>query len=812
MAEPKPLDPTLLCRSCDPQQFEFRTTAELAEVDLVIGQPRVQDSLKFAMGMEDEGYNVFALGSSGVGKLSTVRQLAGEDATRRPVPADWCYVNNFSDPAKPRALRVPAGRARVFQRDMEQLVEELGSAIPAGFEGEHYQSRVHELEEELKERQSSAIEGLRERAKPRRFALLETPGGFAFAPLDDRGEVLSPERFSKLPRAEQEQLEAAAKELQQELQKSLRQFPVWHKEMHARVKELNREIASFAVNHLIEALESSYHDLPHVLAYLGNVQQNIVEHVDQFLPRAELPIPMLGDGGRAGALERFKVNVIVDNAGEVGAPVVYEDLPNYSNLIGRAESRAHMGTLVSDFTLIKPGALHRASGGYLILEARKVLQQPFAWEALKRSLRSREIRIESLERSLSLVSTVSLEPEPIPLDLKVILLGDRLVYYLLCELDPEFIELFKVAADFEETMDRDREAHLRYPKVIATMARHEGLRALDPGGVARVIEQLARLAGDAEKLSTHLRSLSDLLHEADYWAGLEGRDVITRADVDRTVDQRIYRSDSIRARMYEQIRRGTVMIDTAGAVVGQVNGLSVIQLGEFSFGRPSRITATTRIGEGEVLDIERETELGGALHSKGVMILSSFLAARYTRDAPLSMTASLVFEQSYAMVEGDSASLAELCAILSSLSGLPIDQSLAVTGSVNQHGAVQPIGGVNEKVEGFFNVCAQRELTGTQGVVIPSANVKDLMLRDEVVEAARAGRFRVFAVARVDEAMALLTATPAGAPDESGTFPADSVNARVEQCLREFGIARSRFAARGANATGLAEPGEDRRE
>jgi lon-related putative ATP-dependent protease len=475
--------------------------------------------------------------------------------------------------------------------------------------------------------------------------------------------------------------------------------------------------------------------------------------------------------------------------------VIYEDHPIYNNLVGRIEHLAQMGALLTDFTLIKSGALHRANGGYLILDARQLLLQPYAWDALKRVLRSRELRIESLGQALSLVSTVSLEPQPIPLDVKVVLVGERLLYYLLHRYDPDFGELFKVEADFSEGMDRTSENNLLYARLLATLIRREKLRSLDRGAVARVIEQSARAMGDAEKLSVHLLSIVDLLREADYWADVADNDAMTAADVQRAIDAQIHRADRLRERLQERIQRGTILIDTAGERVGQVNGLSVLQLGHFAFGRPNRITARVRLGKGEVVDIEREVELGGPIHSKGVLILSGFLSGRYVVDRPLSLSASLVFEQSYGGVEGDSASMAELCALLSALADVPIKQSWAMTGSVNQHGEAQPIGGVNEKIEGFFDVCQARGLPGEQGVIIPVSNVKDLMLRPDVVEAVRAGRFHVHAVQTVDRALELLTGMPAGERDEEGNFPEGSINQRVEARLIDLVEKQRMYAA-----------------
>jgi lon-related putative ATP-dependent protease len=537
---------------------------------------------------------------------------------------------------------------------------------------------------------------------------------------------------------------------------------------------LNREFAVYAVDRHVEELKERHQKLPKVVDFLLEAEQDIFQHVEEFFPKSDTRQPLFGPMGGVNPLQRYQVNLLVDNGGNKNAPVVDESLPNHGNLIGRVEHQAFMGALVTDFTMIKPGALHRANGGYLILDARKLLMQPYAWESLKRALQAGEIRIESLEHALSLISTSSLEPEPIPLRVKIILVGDRLLHYLLDYYDPE------------DSMDRDDNSNALYARVIAGLARKEGLRPLSKAGVVRVIEHAARLAEDAEKLSTHLRSLNDLLKEADYWASRASRKLIEVDDVQTAIDRQIHRSDRIRERVYEAIRRGTIFVDVEGEAIGQINALSVIGLGDFSFGQPSRVTATARLGSGKIIDIERETELGGPLHSKGVLILSNFISSRYARLSRFSVSASLVFEQSYGRVDGDSASLAELCAILSALAEVPIKQSFAMTGSVNQLGRVQPIGGVNEKIEGFFDVCSTLGLNG-QAVIIPKANVKNLMLRRDVVEAARHGAFSVYAVETVDQALALLMGLPAGERDETGAYPEGSINGRVEAKLKQMG-------------------------
>jgi lon-related putative ATP-dependent protease len=799
MGAVKPLEPAALCRRCDPAQFSFETTAEVGDLTQIIGQDRAIAAVRFGVGMRRQGYNLFALGPAGTGKYSVIRQFLEQQAAAQPTPADWCYVQNFEEPTKPRALRLPPGGGPRLRRDTERLIDELRAALPMAFESEQYRARRQEIEEEFRERQERALVDVQRQAQERGIALMRTPMGLAFAPL--RGaEVISPEEFQRLPPYEQQRLQAEVGALQEQLQKALGQLPQWERERRTKVKELDREVARFTVEHPMAELRQAYADLPAVVEYLNAVQQDIVEHADEFRRPAETPpgapveaAPVPPRLDSPPFFRRYRVNVLVEHGRDNGAPVVYEDHPTVQNLVGRIEHLPLMGALITDFNLIKPGALHRANGGYLILDAQKVLQQPLAWEQLKRTLQAREIRVETMGQTLGLVSTVSLEPEPIPLEVKVVLLGERLLYYLLYQLDPDFAELFKVAADFEEQMPRTPENHLLYARLIATLARREGLRPFDRGAVARLIEHSARLAGDAEKLSAHLRSLADLMREADYWAGEAGRQVVGVAEVHRAIEAQVYRADRLRQRIQEEIVRGTILIDTRGAKVGQVNGLSVISLGQFAFGRPNRITARVRLGRGEVIDIEREVALGGPIHSKGVLILSGYLGGRYASDRPLSLSASLVFEQSYSGVEGDSASSAELYALLSALADIPIKQSLAVTGSVNQHGQVQAIGGVNEKIEGFFDICRAQGLTGDQGVLIPAANVKHLMLRQDVVEAVAAGRFHVFPIETIDQGIELLTGVPAGERDARGEFPPGSVNQRVEARLVALAEKRQAF-------------------
>lgn len=812
--ENKPLTADQLYTPCSLDAFTFKTTKDVKPLDGVIGQARAVESIRFAIGMRHDGYNLFAFGPEGTGKSSTVRRFLEREAENEALPSDWCYVNNFEDPHKPRALQLPAGKACPLRDDMEHLVEELQGALPAAFESEDYAQRKEAMEEELKKQHEGAFAKLQERAEQSHIALVRTPMGLGLAPTKD-GDVLTPKDFEVMPKKEQKERQEALNSLQQQLEEILIQIPKWEKEHREKVRDLNREVTQRAVGHLIEELEGKWQDLTQVLGYLEEVRADVTAHAADFLPSVEQPQQGLALAGQrqvtagGGTFRRYQVNVLVDNSARVsgvaagigdedsprGAPVVEEEHPTQPNLVGRVEHLSQMGTLLTDFNLIKAGALHRANGGYLIMDARRVLMQPFAWESLKRALRAGHIRVESPAESLGWVTTVSLEPEPVPLDLKVVLLGEPMIYYLLSLYDPDFKELFKVAADFADRMDRDTEGLGGYARLLAGQVEHEGLRHLDQGAVARVIEHGARMAGDAEKLTTHMASVVDLVREADYWAGVEDAEVIAAKHVQEAIDAKIYRSDRYRERLQEEIQRGTLVVETTGEKVGQINGLAVLQMDSFAFGRPSRITASVNLGKGELIDIERQVELGGPLHSKGVMILESFLSSRFGQDGPLALNARITFEQSYGGVDGDSASSTELYALLSAIAEIPIKQYIAVTGSVDQKGQVQAIGGVNEKIEGFFDICLQRGLTGVEGVMIPAANVRHLMLRGDVVEAVKAGRFNVWAVDSIDQGIEILTGQPAGEMSKSGEYPIGSVNRAVARRLRQMAGKVRAFAA-----------------
>ncbi|MFO7286730.1 MAG: AAA family ATPase [Gammaproteobacteria bacterium] len=797
---PARLEPEALYRRCDPATLSFTTTAELEDLDIAVGQDRALEALDFGVHIRQHGFNIFVLGPSGSHRHATVEEFLKRHAPPVGDPSDWCYVNNFDDERKPLTLKLPPGKGSALRRDMERLVDELREAIPAAFESEHYRNSVAEIDQELEDRHRASLERLQQEARRENVGLMRTPAGFAIAPIRN-GEPLTDQEFERLPADEQERTRQAMTSISEKLRQHIESMQNLQKERRERIKALNRHFTELAAGAAIDALKAKYGEFPHVVRYLDRVRDDVLANPQYVAPPdiAQIgPMPPFVQGARpspaAQRLRRYEVNVVVDHSDGATAPIVYEQHPSLSNLVGRIEHTAQFGALVTDFTMIRPGALHRANGGYLVLDAERLLTEPLAWTALKRALFSGEIRIETPLELLSLVTTVTLEPEPVPLDLKVVLIGERLTYYLLCELDPDFADLFKVAADFENRIDRNGESAELYSRLIASLARRNKLLPLRADAVARVIEHASRLIGDAEKLTTRYRDIADLVREASFWAEREGAPVIERRHVQKAIDAQTRRVDRLREEFQEEIERNDLLIDTSGAKVGQVNGLSVFSLGSFQFGQPTRITANVRIGDGQVVDIEREIELGGAIHSKGVLILSAYLGTRYAQETPLSIHATLVFEQTYSGVEGDSASVAETCALLSAISGLPIKQSLAVTGSVNQHGQVQVIGGVNEKIEGFFDTCKRRGLTGEQGVLIPKDNVKHLMLREDVVEAVRQNRFHVYPISTIDEAITLLTGVPAGERDARGRFPRGSVNYRVEKRLKELAEKREAMA------------------
>lgn len=803
---PLPTVPALpreaLYRHCPQDRFTFKSTADLEDVTRLVGQERAYSSIDFGTRIRRNGYNLFVIGTPRLGRHRSVETLLGERAKSEPAPNEWVYVHNFALPHRPQALQLPHGRAQGFSDAMDELIDDLQSALAAVFESDEYQNRRNAINEEFHQHQEEGFAELKNKADEADIAILKTPMGFALVPMRE-GQVITPDAFNALPEDERAGYQAKIERLQEDLEAIVKSIPKWDKERRSKLRDLNREIAMQAVGQSIDEMVERFADLPVVLDHLERVKQDLAENVDTFLNGSE-------EGGQGGGLmelfdgsfDRYLVNVLVPaQDGEAGAPVVTVDNPTMANLVGRIEHIPQQGALITNFLLIKAGALHRANGGFIVLDARHVLGQLFAWDALKRALKARHISIETPADYFGGISTISLEPEPVPLDVKVVMIGERWLYHLLCEVDPETRELFKVVADFEDDITRDDDTTDGFARFLATVCRGNDLLHLDPGGVARVIEHAARLAEDADKISLEVGTIADLLSEADFWAREDKAEIITAQSVQKAIDQQKHRVGRIEERVQEYILRDIARIRTDGSEVGEINGLSVLMLGAVRFGRPSRITARVRMGTGKVVDIEREVELGGPIHSKGVMILSGFLAGRYALDEPMSLAATLVFEQSYSGVEGDSASAAELFTLLSALADAPLRQDLAVTGSVDQQGRIQAIGGVNDKIEGFFDICKARGLTGSQGVIIPKSNVQHLMLRADVVEACAAGRFAVYAIETIDEGMALLTGLAAGRREADGSFTEGSVNRRVEDRLTAYAERRRAFGKTGNGET-----------
>jgi lon-related putative ATP-dependent protease len=786
------IPPVDLRNACDSLALDFERSDELPAGKPYLGQQRAIDAIEFGIRIPRDGYNLFVLGPNGSHRHGLAEDLARELAVEKGRPSDWCYVNNFADSERPRTLRFPAGRGSEYRDDMQDLIDEMRVAIPAAFDDDDYRNQLRALEEVTQKEVQGQWQSLDEKAAKSGIAVLQTPTGVVLAPVRD-GEVLSDQEFADLPKRERKKIQATIHELSEELQARIEEMPKLRKRHRERVKKLNQEVTTHAVGVLLSELRKKYEEVPGVGSYLDAVQQDIIDNAEDFMQSETPSLPFLSrDPSRL--FSKYEINLVVSNEKDATAPIVYETNPSYPNIIGKIEHRAEMGALVTDFRMIRSGALHQANGGYLILDIHRLLTRPFVWEALKQALFAKCVRIESPGETYGFVSTTTLRPEPVPLDIKIVLIGERWLYYLLSMYDHEFNDLFSVAADLDDELERTDENVNDYALLIATRARDHKLLSFSKPAIQRVIEQRARHAEDGERLSMHMRSLDDLLIQADYWAQRRNADLVDIGDVVKAIRQRDQRLNRVQKKIVDAIKRDTLLIDTSGEKVGQVNGLSVVDLGEFSFGHPMRITATTRIGTGDVLDVEREVELGGAIHSKGMMILSSALSSRYAPDQPLSMHGSVVFEQSYGGVEGDSASVAELCALMSSLSGISIKQNLAVTGSINQHGRVQVVGGINEKIEGFFEICKTRGLDGSHGVIIPQENVKHLMLQEEVVEAVRQGQFSVYAVQNIDEAITIITGTEAGQRDEDGNFPPDSVNGKVEGQLITYALLRKKHA------------------
>lgn len=788
--------PKALSWQCDPAQFEFVSTADLPPLEGTIGQDRAVTAIEFGLGIRDGGFNLFVLGEPGSGRSSTIRKLLNRRAAEEPVPDDWCYLNDFKETGRAVCLRLPPGQGKELQKEMEALVTRLAEEIPKVFESKEYEQQKGQIAADYQEKHRQLFERMEAEANRNRFVLQRSVSGLVLVPTKG-GQPLSQQEYEDLSDEEREVLDRNGSELQERLAEVMRQVRDQEKEMRAETTKMEKELLLYAIGHLFEDLEARYGEHAQVLEHFADCKKDLLERIDEFRPSEgpTLAIPGLKQLSQEPSFDRYRVNLFIDNSELAGAPVVYEANPTYFNVFGRLEHVIQMGNAITNFTMIKPGALHRANGGYLILDCREVLINVFTYEALKRSIRKGEIRIEDMAEQFRLIATVSLKPQPVPLDCKIILIGTPQLYYLLYQFDQDFRKYFKVKADFDRMMKNTWENVQQYALFVASKCREENLRHFEPGGVARLVEYSARLIEDQGRLSSRFLDIADLIREASHYAERHGRDLVGAEQVELAIEARIYRSNKVEERIQEFIEDGTLLVDTQGEVVGQVNGLSVYMLGDYSFGKPSRVTVRTFLGKGGMINIEREVKLSGPSHDKGVLILSGFFGERFARDKPLTVAASICFEQSYGGVDGDSASSTELYGLLSSLSGLPIRQGIAVTGSVNQHGRIQPIGGVNEKIEGFYAVCKAFGLNGEQGVMIPVQNVKNLMLKPEVVTAVGEGRFHIWAVTTIDEGIEILTGVSAGERQVDGSWPEGSVNALVDRRLRQMAEALHKFGA-----------------
>lgn len=785
--QPAALTPDRLRTHCNPAVFPADSTAEMDPDVGIIGQPRAAKAIEFALGVTADGYNLYVAGEPGTGRNTAAEIAVRRAAEKRPAPYDWCYVHNFAQPDSPRALSLPAGLGCELQVEMKALIEELKEEIPKAFEGKVYEERRAHLLKDLTEKRDELFNQFKAESEERGFTVEQSGGGILTLPVRE-GKPMSSQDWEALSDEEKTDLEKRQENLQQVMRDITRQVRDLEKKARQKLRDLERVIATTPLANAIDELKEKYSEYKGVSGYLEDVKEDILTNLDDFKPEEEqqLPIPGMKLAQSGDSLLRYHVNVIVDHCQTEGAPVVIESNPSFYNLVGRLEYRATMGTMTTDFTMIKAGALHRANGGYLVLQALDVLRNMMSWEALKRAIRNHEIALEDLNEQYRVIQTQGLKPQPIPFDTKVVLVGSPLLGVLLYQYDEEFRKIFKVKADFGSLMDRDDEALHAYADFIATRAREENLLPFDRTAMASIVEFGGRIVADQGKLSTQFIEVADLLRESDFWAQKEGSEVVSRAHVKKAIDEKVYRSNRIEERLRELIAEGTLLVDTEGDVVGQINGLAVLSLGDYEFGKPSRLTARVYSGKAGIIQIDRDTRLAGSIHNKGVMILQGFFGARYARETPLSLSASLTFEQLYDGVEGDSASSTELYCLLSALARVPLRQDLAVTGSVNQLGEIQAIGGVNHKIEGWYHTCKLMGLTGTQGALIPESNVQNLMLKDEVIEAVEAGQFHIYPISHIDQGIELLTGIPAGDLQEDGTYPVGSINYRVQKRLENL--------------------------
>jgi lon-related putative ATP-dependent protease len=777
--------------TCDASHFDFETTDQLDPLDGIIGQDRAVRAIDFGLEMRSFGYNIYAAGVPGTGKKSLIKSFVERIARNQPVPPDILYVHNFQEPDYPRSIKLTAGLGSEFKQEMERLVSSLKEELPRAFQSEDYERRKSRIIDAFQGRRNTIIEQVQAKARESGLAIKGAESQVLTIPLAN-GEELTADEFERLPQEQQEEIRRKQKILGETIKDAYREIRDFQDKAQNRLRELDHKVAWAAAGHFLERLRTRYQEQPAVLEYLAQVQESILEHWTDFFPETQeniTPQALLGSlraPEQRRGLKPYAVNLVVDNSRQQGAPVIVESHPTYRNLIGVLERQARMGTLYTDFTMIRPGSVLKANGGYLILDITDLLTTPFAWDSLKRVLQDKQVNIEDLGEQYGLVATAGLRPEAAEVDLKVIVSGNLEVYNLLYHLDEDFQKIFKIKADFDTAIQLDEDQLMLYARYIRKTCDEEGLRHFDREAVAALIEQTARMVSDQNRLTLRFSDVADLIRESSFWAGRNGDGYVRRTDVQKAIEEKRYRSNLVEERLQEMIDEATILIDTRGEKTGQINGLSVYQTGYYSFGKPTRITARVSAGDKGVVNIEREAKLSGNIHDKGVLILSGYLHGKYGQRAPLSLNASICFEQSYSGVEGDSASSAELYAIISSLSGVPLRQSLAVTGSVNQMGTIQPIGGVNEKIEGFYQTCKAEGLSGDQGVIIPKANVRNLMLCTEVIESVREGKFHIYAIENVDQGLEILTNREAGELLPEGGYQPGTTHGLVQQRLTQL--------------------------
>ncbi|HOQ37414.1 MAG TPA: ATP-binding protein [Acetivibrio sp.] len=796
MSQIKGLPANMLRKECDPSSLNFASTAELEPLEDIIGQERAVRAMKFGLKIDTRGYNIFMSGMTGTGKTSYAVNCVKKIAKDEKVPDDWCYIYNFENPNQPKAINLPAGLGKVFKKDMEEFIKVLQLEITRAFDSEDYERERTAIAKEYQEKKASLLEKLNQDAEKQGFRVKTTNTGIYFLPVIE-GRVITEEEYGDLDEKIKQEITERSNIVQLETIDIIRKIKNVEKEAEERVSEWENKIALFAVGMQINDMKEKYKDYKKVISYLENVQEDILKNLSDFreeelTEEQQIMLPWIR-GSEGSPTDKYKVNLLVDNSNLEGAPVIVDFNPTYYNLLGKLEYENEFGTMTTDYTMIKAGLFHQANGGYLILQAKDVLSNVQSWEALKRVLKTRQITIENMKEQMGLVAVSALKPEPIPLKVKVILVGSEYLHQALYEFDEDFKKLFKIKVDFDAEMERNEENVGKLAQFISSFCRRENALHFDNTGVAKVVEYSSRLVEDQSKLSTRFNDIVEILCESSAWAKIEGSDVVRASHVKKAINEKIYRSNKYDKKLLELINDGTIIIDTEGEAVGEINGLSILDMGDYCFGKPSKITANTFMGEKGIVNIEREVEMSGTTHTKGVLILSGYIGEKYAQDIPLSLTASLCFEQLYNGIDGDSASSAELYAILSSLAGVPIKQSIAVTGSVNQKGEIQPIGGVNEKIEGYFELCKLRGLDGTHGVIIPYRNIRNLNLHDEVVEAVEKGKFNVYAVKTIDEGMEILTGMKFGEKGEDGTYPPGTINYLVYEKLKKYALAAARF-------------------